>query len=250
MMRLALAGALLGMALAVAAQQYDVLAGAPRTSLYLQADYTQPAAAAACDWHASGDEYLVQDAGRFGRGCRVILRLTGTINRAGAAYFMSVANEVSLRGHSVSVLALDSRGGDADASIDIAQRIRRDAVFDGVLTRVADGYDAICFSGCVIVFAAGYRRVAEFDVDGNPELPSRLGIHSPGQYDRASRGYDSSAANREIGRIERRMKAWFRQIGVDAALVDDMFEVPFDGIRLLSQADFERYGLAVEPLTE
>ena len=44
-------------------------------------------------------------------------------------------------------------------------------------------------------------------------------------------------------RVGRRLKAWFSSVDVDERLVDDMFAVPFDEIRLLSREDLVRYRL-------
>ena len=144
-----------------------------------------------------------------------------------------------------STIILDSRGGDADAAISIAKIVRQSALFERVPVeaRVAEGIDSVCFSACVVIFSAGYRRSLEFDINGNPELPSRLGIHGPGQYDAGNGRYDSSAENGEIRRVSRRLRAWFREIGVSDKIVDDMFAVPYNDIRLLTKEELVGYGL-------
>ena len=238
---LALPGLVLSVGLA--AQQSDILEGAPQTSIYVETDYSGNDARENCDWYARASELIA--GGEFGTGCQVNIRIRGTINREGALLFVDLIGKLTDLDHRVANLVLDSRGGDADAAISIAKQVRENPLFSRVpvSTRLADTYDAVCFSACVVIFSAGYERIAEFDIDGNQDLPSRIGIHGPGQYDRRNRRYDSSAQNGEIMRVSRRLKAWFSSIDVDERLVDDMFAVPFDEIRLLSREDLIGYGL-------
>ena len=234
-----------GLALAAGlhAQEADILQGAPQTSIYVETDYSGNEALENCDWYARASELIA--GGEFGAGCQVNIRIRGIINREGALLFAALVERLDQLGHRAANIVLDSRGGDADAAISIGRLVRRNKVFSQmpVRTRLADTFDAVCFSACVVIFSAGYERLAEFNIDGNEALPSRLGIHGPGQYDRQNRRYDSSAQNGEIMRVSRRLKAWFSSIGADEQLVDDMFAVPFDEIRLLSREDLIHYGL-------
>ena len=174
-----------------------------------------------------------------------MIRLRGIINREGARYFRDLVTRLQALGHQPSAIVLDSRGGDADAAIFMARLIRENDLFSvvPVESRVSESFDAVCFSACVVIFSAGYERFLEFDIDGNNALPSRLGIHGPGQFNRDAGEYDSSADNGEIQRVSRRLKDYFRSIGVSESLVDDMFAVPFDEIRLLSREELIGYGL-------
>ena len=229
-------------------QDFDILELAPRTSIYIETDYSGNEELTDCDWHSSASELLAAaatDGARFGRGCQVRIRIRGTINREGAMLFTDLVSRMSDLQYRPASVVLDSRGGDADAAIAIARLIRRNSIFERVPveTRISDDHQAVCFSACVVIFSAGYRRSAEFDIDGNPALPSRLGIHGPGQFDRESGSYDSAATNAEIMRVSRRLKDYFDGIGVPDKLVDDMFAVPFNEIRLLSREDLVSYRL-------
>jgi hypothetical protein len=231
------------LAAGVGAQDRDILQGTPQTSIYVETDYSGNDTLENCDWYARASELVA--GGEFGNGCQVNIRISGIINRDGALLFADLARKLEQLGHRAANIVLDSRGGDADAAIAIARLVRQNESFSRVpvRTRLADTFDAVCFSACIVIFSAGYDRFAEFNIDGNEALPSRLGIHGPGQYDRRNRRYDSSAQNGEIIRVGRRLKAWFSSIDVDERLVDDMFAVPFDEIRLLSREDLIDYGL-------
>jgi hypothetical protein len=225
-----------------AAQEVDVLANAPPTNIYVETDYSGNEGLVDCDWYWSAESLLGGEA-EVGRGCQVNLRIRGTINREGAFLFYSLVEHLESLQHRAAAVVLDSRGGDAEAAISIGRLIRQSDLFSQVPveTRVSEGYQSVCLSACVVVFAAGYRRSLEFDIDGG--LPSRLGIHGPGQFDRSDGRYDSSTANREIQRVGARLKAYFDSIDVAAQLVDDMFALPFDDIHLLSRDELIGYGL-------
>lgn len=233
-------------AASISAQDVDILATAAPTSIYLE---TVPGNGGEthCDWYLSAEDFLAAtaDAADDWQGCRTDIRIRGIINREGALRFSRVVSRIREIGMLPEAIVLDSRGGDADAAISMARIIRREEIFTRapVTTRLSLAYDTVCFSACVVVFSAGYERELEFDINGDQRLPSRVGIHGPGQFDRASGRYDSSSGNSEIERVKRRLKDYFGDIDVDTAFVDDMFAVPFDEIRLLTRDELVRYGL-------
>ncbi len=231
---------------AAAAQNYDILANSPATAIYIETDHAGNQGRQGCDWYLPGDEYLTGSPGvDIGADCIISIRVRGILNREGAVAFSGIVERAAERGHRASTLVLDSKGGDADAAISMAQLIRRSDVFSAtpVVARIAEDYQSVCFSACVVLLSAAFGKELDFDIDNNPALPSRVGIHGPGQFDRQRAGYDSSAANGEILRVSRRLKDYFASIGVAEKLVDDMFAVPFDEIRLLSRDELVSYGL-------
>ncbi|MBT8099858.1 MAG: hypothetical protein KJO82_08910, partial [Gammaproteobacteria bacterium] len=198
------------------------------------------------DWYMLASEFLsAEPANGYGTNCRVNFRIRGVIDREGAALFSAVVKRASELDFDAASIVLDSRGGDADAAIAMARLIRRSDLFSRlpVVARIAEDYQSVCFSACVVLFSAAYERELDFNIDNDPRLPSRIGIHGPGQFNRVRSTYDSSAGNTEIARVNRRLKEYFRSIDVNEALVDDMFAVPFDQIRLLTRDELASYGL-------
>jgi hypothetical protein len=237
---------LLLICIAAGAQNYDVLATSPHASIYLETEHTGNDGLANCDWYTAADAFLAADpASDFGTGCQVSLRIRGTISRDSAAEFSSIVERLATLEMNVASIVLDSRGGDADAAISMARLIRQSNAFIAVpvVARIAEDYQSVCFSACVVLFSAAYKHELEFNIDDNPDLPSRIGIHGPGQFDRTQSAYDTSAGNSEIARVGRRLKDYFRSIDVAERLVDDMFAVPFDQIRLLTRDELVGYGL-------
>jgi hypothetical protein len=228
------------------AQNADILATAPPTSIVLETDYTGNDDLPNCDWYTPAAEFLTsEEPEKFGRACRVNIRIRGIINRDGAKLFAELISSLKDFGYQPTSIVLNSRGGDADAAISMARIIRDTAVFDSmqVETRIDESYDAVCFSACVVIFSAGYQRSLDFNINGDNNLPSRLGMHGPGQFDRNQASYDTSLGNSEIMRMSRRLKEYFRDIGVAEEFVDDMFNVPFDEIHLLTRQELISYGL-------
>ena len=227
----------------------QALTGPLPTSLWLDADAAD-GNPGRCGWYLSGFELLGMNADERRRrtaGCEVSIRLRGTINPAGADYFRDVSDllvELDVR---PSRIVLNSRGGDADAAFAIARRIRNDPLYrrvgDGVVTAISDDDTAVCFSACLFIFAAGFERRAEFDIFGDPRLASRLGLHRPAQFRRQDGSFDTDRSNPDIVAVENKMRRYFRAVGVDPRIVDDMFAVPFDEIRLISRDDALAYGL-------
>ena len=230
------------------AQEYDILEHATRTAIYVETEYAGNDALTDCDWYAPGDELVasrVDDGHGFGADCRIAIRLHGIINREGAAHFAEVVERLAELRHRPARIALDSQGGDADAAFEIARIIRDRDVFrrQRVETVVADHDTAVCFSACIIIFAAGYTRTAEFDINGDPRLASRLGLHRPGQFDRRRNAYDSDDANRDIMAVEHSLRRYFPTVGVSDAIVDAMFAVAFDDIHLITRDEAVSWGL-------
>ena len=242
----AIAFALLGNVAATQAQ--ILLENAQRTAIYVETSYDGNDGRERCDWYTSAADFIATTGSleeTYGNGCRIDIRLRGTINREGARMFADLVRRLESMDLYPAGVVLDSRGGEATAAIAIARAIRDSEIFRRVPveTRIAGNDQAVCFSACIVIFAAGYRRSAEFDIYGDEALPSRLGIHRPGQFDRSAGRYDTSASNADIQRISRRLKEFFASIDVSPQLVDDMFAVPFDEIRLLGRQELIDYGL-------
>ena len=251
-MRVGIVASLIAFSVVAGAQQQDILENIPPTAIYVETTYEGNENAENCDWYTPVTgiiEANYADKKLFGHECRINIRIRGIINRDGAALFGRLVERLEKSAHRPAAVILNSRGGDADAAIAIARTIRTSTIFmsvpGGVQTRVADNDSAVCFSACVVIFGAGYRRDVEFNINNDTNLPSRLGIHGPGHFDEKSGNYDTSASNAELMRINRALKRFFTSIDVRESIVDDMYEVPFDELRLLSEADLASYGLTV-----
>ncbi|MEQ8205785.1 MAG: hypothetical protein RIA65_06395 [Woeseia sp.] len=245
-MRYRLSLALLFLAGASQAAEVDILRAAPPTGIYLETDYRHPNSSR-CDWYYTAKDFLLETVVVSELPCPVIVRLRGILSRQGALLFSQVSQRLADWPAEVTRVVLNSRGGDSTAAFQIARIIREHDVYQrhspGVTTALDESETAVCFSACLIVFAAGFERYAVFDEYNDPALPSRLGIHRPGQYNSARGRYDSSDDNRYIRVVRRQLTDFFDSVGVSSQLVDEMFAVPFDDIRLLTETEARDFGL-------
>ena len=236
----------------VCAQNYDILQRAAPTAVYVETAYEGNEDRPDCDWYATATEFVeasIEGADRFGTDCLINIRIRGVINQEGANRFRLLAQHLAESRHRTDTIILNSKGGDADAAMTIGRLVRSEETFrnvrGGVRTAVADTYDAACFSACVVIFAAGFRRSADFDIYDDANLPSRLGIHGPAHFDATANAYDSSATNRQLQRVARALKTYFAELDINEQLVEDMYAIPFDEIKLLTRRDLLDYGIPV-----
>lgn len=235
------------------APQIDVIRLAAPTGIYVETDYLGEVQSPQCDWYASATRLLGQTAEERSAtpfACRLAVRVRGVLNQAGAERFAALTELLAGTESVPTRVVLNSRGGDAAAAFRIATLIRAHPLYrraDGGVTTAIDAAEtAVCFSACLIVFAAGFERVAEFEIDGDPSLPSRLGMHSPAHFDRRLSSYDTDADNRNIQFVRQRLVHYFRSVDVSEEIVDDMFTVPFETIHLLTRSDALRYRLIAD----
>lgn len=231
--------------LCAAPARADLLRDAPRTGIYVESEYGRDSNG--CDWYFPGPDLLKTAPPAGPDECLVVVRIRGTLNQQGAALFAEVSDALLDWPAVPTRIVLNSKGGDSQAALRMARIIREHELYRrqarGVMTTIDEAETAVCFSACVILFAAGFSRYALFDEYDDPALPSRLGIHRPGQYNRQNMRYDSSVGNSSIVRVRRQLERYFDSVGVSPELVDAMFAVPFDDIRLLTEAEARRYGL-------
>lgn len=227
----------------------NLLRLAPDTGLYVEADYLEKDLP--CDWYYAAARFIESPPAAGNTACPVIVRIRGTLNRDGAREFAALSDALENTGAIVTRIVLNSKGGDAVAAFRIARTIRANPVYrrraPGVMTSIDEAESAVCFSACLVVFAAGFERHALFDEYDDPRLPSRLGMHRPGQYDSRHNRYDSSIENRNIRIVRQQLKRYFSSVGVSSDIVDDMFEVPFDDLHLLTESEAQAYGLITAP---
>lgn len=100
----------------------------------------------------------------------------------------------------------------------------------------------MCASACFLVFVAGIHR--ESSGFSEPRLgihfsEPRLGIHRPYLSENDLRALSSGKAMAAATRTRTVVENYLREMGVPAKYADQMFSVPKDGIRWLSNNEFE-----------
>lgn len=124
----------------------------------------------------------------------------------------------------LSDVSLDSLGGDLEASIKIAEMLRT------MGARIIVPPNAICYSACVFILAAGKVRTVE----------GRVGIHRPYTINTS---YSFTDTKKIFTRLEFLVRPFLKESGVLDTLWDDMIKIPPDQIRHLTPEQLAQYGL-------
>lgn len=218
---------------------------APDTGIYVEADYRD--GKSRCDWYFAARQVLTMAPPKIDTPCPVIIRLRGALTPRGARQFVDLSEALADWPAIPVRIVLNSPGGDMDAALWIGRAIRRYPVYRqheaGVATAIDEASDAVCLSACVIVFAAGFQREARFDIASDPPLPSRLGVHRPGLFNRRDLVVDSDPAQRDLVYLREQLIKYFADVGVSAAIVETMFAVPHEELHLLTEDEARAWGL-------
>jgi TPR repeat protein len=149
------------------------------------------------------------------------LLLTGKIMPGDAGKFAAVVKSAKSKGDTVTVVVLSSPGGSGPDSVKIAKAVREAKMTTSVPA------DAVCASGCFIIFAGGTDRTAE--------PTARIGVHAAGQG-----GRETDASRRHTREIAHVLKSF----GVPTHITDKLIMTPHKDITAIS-ADELRSGMNV-----
>ena len=155
-----------------------------------------------------------------------VLHIIGTIQKGDADRVISLLNGRTPNGLNVGLFVeLNSKGGDVDEAMRIGERLR---------AANAEMYvqkDTVCISSCVLILAAGLART----VNG------RVGIHRP--YLPMDAATSMQEQKQIHTRIESVIKRYLETMNISKALYDDMFRVPPEKVKFLSESELQSYGL-------
>jgi hypothetical protein len=193
-----------------------------------------------CRWSLPAQQFLkLSDSGKTEllNGCDVIVLIEGMITGDDGSDFVKLRSwsdgyyKRSKLGY-LWQLRLNSAGGSVVASIMMAKAIRASALMhDRGMGWIGPGDK--CYSACVIVLAASYRR----------SVAGRVGIHRPyfvgDEY--TQMGYKD--LKQAYDGLYEELSALFKQWNLSRPLVDDMFAVPSTGVRILTDEELSAYGL-------
>lgn len=124
--------------------------------------------------------------------------------------------------HARKIVLLDSIGGSVPEAIRMG-RLLRETGFDVIVPS-----DGLCQGACVYLLAAGNRKTVR----------GAVGLHRP--YYPAG---DSSLAEFTHKGVHYNTRAYFREMKVAPALVDEMQRIEPGRMRVLSQQELARFGL-------
>jgi hypothetical protein len=129
-----------------------------------------------------------------------------------------------------SIIYLDSPGGNVDQAMRIGREFRRRGFWTAVRPEES------CASACVPMMMGGARRWLE--------VGAVLVIHKPAIATGAPA--DPVARDRLLDELKVRLLALSDELQVDRALIDRMFETPFEQPRRLREGEVAMWGLATD----
>jgi hypothetical protein len=165
---------------------------------------------------------------RCGDGNICNATIEGNISKADVLAFQKLAKKVASNPPSTQALivTLNSKGGDVRAAIEIGQIVRRIPKSAAVVAR-----DDICASACVFVLAGAVLR----------SVSGKVAIHRPYSMTTEEKKYQDR--QREFSALSRAAKDYLEQMNVPLALYDEMMQIPPQAIKVLSDAELQRFGL-------
>jgi hypothetical protein len=149
------------------------------------------------------------------------IALTGDIAPGDADALESLVRAGEESGATVSVLRLDSPGGNLLGGIALARFIRR---HPEISTEVDAG--AMCASACFLAFSAGRRKFADYN--------SFIGVHAVAD-DFGNVTAETESATQTLARIN-------NELGVPAEITDKMISTSPDEIAWLTSDDLKQMG--------
>lgn len=154
--------------------------------------------------------------------------LEGTISKADVAAFRKIAKQVASNppSNQALIVNLNSKGGDIRSAIEIGQIVRR-------IPRSAAlvGRDDLCASACVFVLAGAVLR----------SVSGKIAIHRPYSMNTEEKKYPDR--QREFSELSRAAKDYLEQMNVPLGLYDEMMQIQPQAIKVLSDAELQRFGL-------
>jgi hypothetical protein len=167
---------------------------------------------------ACAAEFIAAD----GEDGKTILLLDGKIQRLDSEKLNLMVLALDIQKRGVSVLYLNSPGGNHDDAVRMAEVVKRYKIS----TIVADG--SKCASGCFTVFAAGHEKFAGYD--------TRLGVHRSSEQGQETEF--AFAGTFETARI-------LSELGVPPAIVGKLVLTPPDGMAWLTPDDLRSMNVTI-----
>ena len=145
-------------------------------------------------------------------------------------------------------VTIDSVGGDIVEAIKLGRFMKQNALTVEVSTaryvlknkkyQVTSGLEnGQCLSACVFVLAGGVIREVTTSV-------SQVGIHRP-YFSQIEGDASPSAIKASREQLNRLIKDYFEEVDINPSLLEDMLSIPPDKMRILTDAELERYRLSV-----
>lgn len=171
--------------------------------------------------------------------CVYSFTLGGKIEANDATVFLRVLEDVDKQNNSksckLSIIKLNSPGGDVDEAMKIGRIIRKRELF----TEVDLGDQ--CLSSCVLILGAGVVR--SIMPESALKSAARVGIHRP-YFVSLDKGLSTAEIRDLRKQMISRMKVYADEMDLSERLIDEMMSIPPEQIKILSEAELVQYRLS------
>lgn len=165
------------------------------------------------------------------------LEISGNISSADADFdrllklvqVAMLSSNVLVAGTPAPQVMLNSSGGDVRAAMEIGRMLR---AFNAV---TIVGVNSECSSACVLILAAGARRIV---FSGG-----RVGVHRPYFEESLFAGLSTTQARDKYAEMERRVKNYLKELSMPEALFEKMRSVPSRRLVYLKENELEELSL-------
>jgi len=144
----------------------------------------------------------------------------------------TLQREIDLKRDPNIMVFIESRGGDWNSALSLGRFLRK--IGAAVFVKQQG-----CYSSCVLILAAGIRRL----------INGPVGIHRPYSTDLTPQSF--SEAQRRYRALEAAAKDYLLEMNLPESLFEAMVRVPPESIRILTTLELERFGLSQDdPVAE
>ncbi len=161
-----------------------------------------------------------------------IYEISGTISSTDVPVVKKVLED--LQKNKISpIFRLNTTGGDIISAIEIGRQLRK---YRAIAMTYEQGK---CYSACIYILSGAVRRV----------LTKAVGIHRPYSTDTSNRDFQTiQKESKNIAMISRK---YFEEMNISSILFDDMMAISPENIKILTEDDFQKYGLlSIDPVEQ
>jgi hypothetical protein len=174
-------------------------------------------------------QFCVDKGDKYGVDVRIHIsgEITPKLSAAGIEV-LRVSKGFKTKALGMVRVTIDSDGGDVDSALELGN-----AMFE----QRANAMTSRCYGECVLVVAGAiFRSYVGFD-------GTVVGVHRPFQAQVSKRSASAREFASKYEAVERKIRNWFREMGVSQQLADLMMSTPSGSNRLLTKQELNDFGL-------
>lgn len=170
--------------------------------------------------------FAVSDVSITLKGAESTIEISGTIKNGDEEHF----KEYIFKFGNPEMITLNSKGGSVSTAISIGRQIRQlndHLVVPIIMVKKGDE----CSSSCVFILAGGAIRI----------VYGSVGVHRPFLPEDSNFSMEEQKIYYQS--VEKMIKEYFEEVNIPVLLYDDMFRIPVNKVRYLTEKEMQNYNL-------